>query len=41
VALRLELAAANNDSLRIRFEVRDTGIGIPIEAQGRLFEAFG
>jgi signal transduction histidine kinase len=41
VALRVELTAANNDSLRIRFEVRDTGIGIPLEAQGRLFEAFG
>ncbi len=28
------------DDLQLRFEVRDTGIGIPFEAQQHLFEAF-
>ncbi len=28
------------DRLRVRFEVRDTGVGIPVDLQGRLFEAF-
>ncbi|MDD5295965.1 MAG: ATP-binding protein [Rhodocyclaceae bacterium] len=29
-----------DDAVRVRFEVRDTGIGIPLEAQARLFNAF-
>ncbi|MCF8198780.1 MAG: PAS domain S-box protein [Sulfuritalea sp.] len=36
-ALKLEETA---DSVRVRFEVRDTGIGIPPEALPRLFNAF-
>jgi signal transduction histidine kinase/CheY-like chemotaxis protein len=32
---------APNDRLRFRFEVRDTGIGIPKEKRGELFKPFG
>ena len=34
------LVRSQGDQLRIRFEVRDTGIGISAEQQGRLFHAF-
>ncbi len=36
----VKLVAETKDGLRIRFEVRDTGIGIPLEAQQRIFERF-
>lgn len=29
-----------NDGLQLRFEIQDTGIGIPSDAQGGIFEAF-
>jgi two-component system sensor histidine kinase/response regulator len=40
VALRVALAAQDTESATLRFEIEDTGIGIPLEAQRRLFEAF-
>jgi signal transduction histidine kinase/CheY-like chemotaxis protein len=40
VVLRASRAADAADSLEILFEVRDTGIGIPVESQERLFQAF-
>jgi signal transduction histidine kinase/FixJ family two-component response regulator len=33
-------ASASGASAMLRFEVRDTGVGIPEEAQGRIFEEF-
>ncbi len=40
VILRARLAEADHDALTLRFEVIDTGIGIPVEAQQQLFTAF-
>ena len=40
VELRLETTSASATEARLRFVVRDTGIGIPAEAQPRLFQAF-
>ena len=40
VALRLETAASSGDALILRCSIRDTGVGIPAEAQSRLFESF-
>jgi PAS domain S-box-containing protein len=40
VTLCAQLAEVSNDRARVRFEVRDTGIGIAPEALGRLFNAF-
>ncbi|MDO9315664.1 MAG: response regulator [Burkholderiaceae bacterium] len=40
VRLRAELLAEDGERLQIRFEVRDTGIGISPEHQARLFNAF-
>ncbi len=40
VVLRAKRHAGNEDGVTIRFEVTDTGIGVPLEQQSRLFEAF-
>jgi two-component system sensor histidine kinase/response regulator len=43
IAVRVERTAPLNDAGRdakLRVSVRDTGIGIPLEQQGRLFQAF-
>lgn len=40
VALQVEPIAVTDDTVRLRFEVRDTGIGIATEALGRIWESF-
>ncbi len=40
VMVSTRLAAEEGDTLTLRVEIRDTGIGISPEAQGRLFQAF-
>lgn len=40
VVLRVSLEEQNEDDAVIRFEIVDTGIGIPPEAQKRLFQSF-
>ncbi|EKE17919.1 MAG: hypothetical protein ACD_10C00211G0001, partial [uncultured bacterium] len=40
VSLSGRVTQSEGDHLQIRFEVRDTGIGISAEQQGRLFHAF-
>jgi signal transduction histidine kinase/DNA-binding response OmpR family regulator/HPt (histidine-containing phosphotransfer) domain-containing protein len=40
VRLRGELLAEDGERLQVQFEVRDSGVGIPVERQGALFAAF-
>lgn len=40
IVVRAEPVEKSNDQVLVRFEVRDTGIGIAPEAQSRLFEPF-
>ncbi|SPF34442.1 putative Histidine kinase [Syntrophobacter sp. SbD1] len=40
IYVRTSLMAEAEDGLLLGFEVRDTGIGIPLQAQAKIFEAF-
>ena len=40
VVVSVELAGTTPEGATVRFEVRDTGIGVPEEAQQRIFEVF-
>jgi len=40
ISVRVSALSANERAATLRFTVRDTGIGIPPEAQGRLFQPF-
>jgi two-component system sensor histidine kinase RpfC len=40
VEIQVSLVEEVNDRAHLRFEVSDTGVGIPIEAQPRIFESF-
>ena len=40
VVVSVDVASVEGDVVRVRFEVRDTGAGIPLAARGSLFEPF-
>ena len=40
VVIRISKESETETHAGVRFEVQDSGIGIPLEAQGRLFQAF-
>ncbi len=40
VAVHAELVEEESDSAQVRFKISDTGIGIPAETLGKLFQAF-
>jgi signal transduction histidine kinase/DNA-binding response OmpR family regulator len=40
VTLRIEVRERSPERVRLHFSVRDTGIGIPVEVQSRLFQPF-
>jgi CheY-like chemotaxis protein/anti-sigma regulatory factor (Ser/Thr protein kinase) len=40
VVLRASLVQASSEEVKVRFEVRDTGVGISAEGQARLFQPF-
>jgi signal transduction histidine kinase/CheY-like chemotaxis protein len=40
IALHVEAEAGAEGKERVHFSVRDTGVGIPVRTQGRLFESF-
>ncbi|HQY56543.1 MAG: response regulator [Nitrospira sp.] len=40
INVRIEIAEETTETVTLRFVVKDSGLGIPLDAQGRIFEAF-